>query len=103
MFPINGSLEMVTFTVDLIVEDFKFHLITFLSSRSSLFLVLTFMCLALITNHQKQLEKFQVVHLNDRDCLLPLVSIPSEDILQMPGRKLLTFHSPKLSQMLPPK
>lgn len=94
---------MVTFTVDLIIEDFKLHLITFLSSWPSLFLVLTFVCLALITDHQKRLDKFQVAHLNGRDCLFLLVSIQSEDILQMPGRKLLTSHRPKLSQMLNPK
>lgn len=37
--------DRVNFTVDLNVDDFKLHLITFLLSQSSVFLVLTSVCL----------------------------------------------------------
>lgn len=87
MNPINGSPEIVTFTLDLIIEGFKLHLITFLSSQPSVFLVLTLVLLALITDHQNWLKKSQVAHLNDRDYLLLLISIPSEDILQTTQQK----------------
>ena len=102
MVLINGSPEVVIFTDDLIIEGFKLHLIAFLSSRPSVFLVLTLVCLALITDHQKWLEKFQVAHLNDRDCLLLLISILSEDILQTPSRKLFTSQ-PQIKSNANPK
>lgn len=104
LISINGSPEIrVTFTVDLIIEGFKLHLITFPSSQPSLFPILTSVCLALTTEHQKWLQKFQVARPNHGKHPFLLISIPSEEILQRSSRELLTCPWSKFSQMLIPK